>query len=594
MKLGRMWQIFPVLVVLAQVAGCLPAGKNAVPAITTLSPSSAPAGAAAQTLTINGVNFLSNSTASFNGASHSTTFVNASQLTISLTAPELATVGSYSVIVTNPAPGGGASNSVNFAVNFPAPVITGLSPSSVTAGAAAQTLTINGTGFASTATVTFNGTARAATFVNANHLTIALTVGDQATVGSYPVVVTNPSPSGPSNAFGFNVTSSVSLESSKPSNATGVLIQGTAVTAYVPNASWETSTTGLQVVPLEPTPVAAPASIATPGAVNSCASNSVTGETVCIANDTDVYLITGSTLNNTLTSGSNALAPFSDGQCNNCNVGINAVNNTAIMSMGLTGAASGTGLQILNLANNTFSAPFPVTNFLSEGVQVDPTRNLILSPSESGNYDLLEAGVPITEFANAVSGSPQFDSAAEDYTTGIALGTDEFTSNVYITDLTQATLTPGSPTGTWTAPGQLVAFPEFAGFSHGTCGISGVPGFHLAIVVGEDGGNQFGVLQLPSTSGTGTPAFVDYAAATMPNTPDSHPYSQGTEPHQVTSYTSPNSGKPYGLLVGAPPNYVAVIDLQALLAAPRTTGTHTVDPTYDLIAHGVVRYVSTH
>src|SRR5579862_8576719 len=188
MKLRRMWRAFPILGVLAQMTGCLPAAKNPVPAITNLSPASAPAGAGAQTLTINGTNFLSNSTASFNGASHTTTFVNGTQLTISLTAPELATVGSYAVIVTNPAPGGGASNSVSFAVIFPPPVITGLSPSSATAGAAAQTLTIIGTGFVSGSTVTFNGGARAATFVNANHLTIALSAGDQTTVGSYPVV----------------------------------------------------------------------------------------------------------------------------------------------------------------------------------------------------------------------------------------------------------------------------------------------------------------------------------------------------------------------------------------------------------------------
>jgi len=43
-----------------------------------------------------------------------------------------------------------------------------------------------------------------------------------------------------------------------------------------------------------------------------------------------------------------------------------------------------------------------------------------------------------------------------------------------------------------------------------------------------------------------------------------------------------------------PSTYLAVIDLQALLSAPRTVGTHTVDPSYDLLAHGVVRYVSTH
>ena len=39
--------------------------------------------------------------------------------------------------------------------------------------------------------------------------------------------------------------------------------------------------------------------------VNSCASNSVTGQTVCSSNVTDVYLITGSTLNTTLASDAN-------------------------------------------------------------------------------------------------------------------------------------------------------------------------------------------------------------------------------------------------------------------------------------------------
>ena len=139
-----------------------------------------------------------------------------------------------------------------------------------------------------------------------------------------------------------------------------------------------------------------------------------------------------------------------------------------------------------------------------------------------------------------------------------------------------------------------MSFPEFSDFSNGTTGISGVPGFHLAIVTGEAGGNEFGVLQLPPASGTGTPNFIDYVAASLPNTPDGHGWTQADDPHQVTSYTSPNSGKPYGLLAGAPPNYVAVIDMQALLSAPRTAGTHTVDPSYDLVANGVVRYVSTH
>jgi hypothetical protein len=66
---------------------------------------------------------------------------------------------------------------------------------------------------------------------------------------------------------------------------------------------------------------------------------------------------------------------------------------------------------------------------------------------------------------------------------------------------------------------------------------------------------------------------------------------------QLGAYTSPNNGKAFGVMSNGflvPSTYVAVIDLQALLSAPRTAGRHTVDPSYDLLLNGVVRYVATH
>ena len=78
------------------------------------------------------------------------------------------------------------------------------------------------------------------------------------------------------------------------------------------------SNTGVLVVPIEPAPATAPSSIATPSVVNSCASNWSTGQTVCTGNNTDVYLISGSTLNATLTSGATGPASFSGGTCENC------------------------------------------------------------------------------------------------------------------------------------------------------------------------------------------------------------------------------------------------------------------------------------
>jgi hypothetical protein len=82
-----------------------------------------------QTLNINGTSFLSSSTVTYNGVAHAATFVNSTQLTISLSASDQATAGTYPVVVTNPSPGGGASNSVSFTVSTP-PSIS-ISPSSM-------------------------------------------------------------------------------------------------------------------------------------------------------------------------------------------------------------------------------------------------------------------------------------------------------------------------------------------------------------------------------------------------------------------------------------------------------------------------------
>lgn len=182
--------------------------NNPAPTIASLSPSSVIIGAAAQTLTIYGTNFLSGSTVTYNAVAHTTTFVSSTQLTIPLTASNQATAGCFAVMVTNSSPGGGASDSVNFTVNNPVPVITSLSPSSARVGAAAQTLTINGTSFLPSSTVAYGGVAHGiTTFVSSTQLSILLSASDQATVSLYSVVVTNPSPGGgPSNSINFIVT----------------------------------------------------------------------------------------------------------------------------------------------------------------------------------------------------------------------------------------------------------------------------------------------------------------------------------------------------------------------------------------------------
>jgi hypothetical protein len=91
------------------------------PVITSLFPSFLPVNSQGQTLTINGTGFAPGSTVTFNGIAHGVTNISSTQLTIQLTAGDLANAGGFPVVVTNPpAPGGGTvleSSPVQFNVN---------------------------------------------------------------------------------------------------------------------------------------------------------------------------------------------------------------------------------------------------------------------------------------------------------------------------------------------------------------------------------------------------------------------------------------------------------------------------------------------
>ena len=99
--------------------------NNPVPAIVSLSPSSAVSGSAAFTLTVTGTNFVNGSTVRWNGADHTTSFVSATQITAAIPAADVATAGSFNVTVYNATPGGGESNTSAFSVAVPVPASGG-------------------------------------------------------------------------------------------------------------------------------------------------------------------------------------------------------------------------------------------------------------------------------------------------------------------------------------------------------------------------------------------------------------------------------------------------------------------------------------
>ncbi len=87
-----------------------------VPSLANLSPASANAGGAGFTLTVNGSNFTRYTVIKWNGASLTTSFVSANQVTAQVPAADIASAGSSTLIATNPAPGGGTSNAQTFTI----------------------------------------------------------------------------------------------------------------------------------------------------------------------------------------------------------------------------------------------------------------------------------------------------------------------------------------------------------------------------------------------------------------------------------------------------------------------------------------------
>jgi subtilisin len=115
-------------------------GPNAVPVLSSLTPSSVLAGTSSLTLSVNGTGFVSSSVVRWNGANRPTTFVSATQLQAAISAADLAAVGSAQVSVFSPSPGGGTSNPLTFSVTV-APVLTVNTTTVVPGGQVTVTLT---------------------------------------------------------------------------------------------------------------------------------------------------------------------------------------------------------------------------------------------------------------------------------------------------------------------------------------------------------------------------------------------------------------------------------------------------------------------
>jgi len=176
------------------------------PLITSLSPSSADAGGAGFTLTINGANFTSSSKARFDTTWLSATFISSTQLTVKIPASLIASAGSYGFQIY--IGGIGWSPSATFTVNPAPPAITSLSPATLNAGGAGFMMTIKGTAFTPASTSMWGTTALGTVYTSPTQLIAAVPASLIVEPGTASVTVTTEA--------GTSVPVSVTIKQGKP------------------------------------------------------------------------------------------------------------------------------------------------------------------------------------------------------------------------------------------------------------------------------------------------------------------------------------------------------------------------------------------
>ena len=181
------------------------------PLLTSLSDYSTSATLSDWTMLIRGQLFAPLATVTLNGTPITASVVNSTTIRAIIPAAATRAATYYTLTVSNPTPGGGAT-SASFAVTNPSPTLSGITPPTVAAGAT-QTFTLTGTNFVTNSTVVIDGGAIQATtlasvnFLIATSLTVSVPGWLISTRGTYSLRVVNPAPGGGlSGTRAFTVT----------------------------------------------------------------------------------------------------------------------------------------------------------------------------------------------------------------------------------------------------------------------------------------------------------------------------------------------------------------------------------------------------
>jgi hypothetical protein len=225
--------------------------------------------------------------------------------------------------------------------------------------------------------------------------------------------------------------------------------------------------------------------------------------------------------------------------------------------------------QISGIPSENFGFNVTTDQFFSPQYLSSPS--LDLADVKSGTY--YKMSPPASPATPLPVADP--DAGAVDSVTNIGISPEEFSVGTYIVGLNAAAFSGSGSSAAYSAPVNDFAMtgPLVSGIidqtGAGLVSAAVDSPSHLAFLAGEFGPNGFCVLALPTTPGSLTPpttvAPEGYKCATFPNTPDSATWQSPLDPH--TTGTFELGGVPYGITFNAADSYIAIVNLQAMLAA---------------------------
>ena len=178
-----------------------------VPVLSSLSPATIQAAQGALAVTVAGQYFTATSQVYFNGSARPTTQSASGALVVQLTATDVASVGTGSITVEDPASGDVPSNALSLLIQaLPPMTVTEVSPTTVPAGNSSFTITVIGTGFANGATIDWGSTSLTTTYVSSTELRATVSAALVASTGTVQVTVVNAASQGGSTSTPTAVT----------------------------------------------------------------------------------------------------------------------------------------------------------------------------------------------------------------------------------------------------------------------------------------------------------------------------------------------------------------------------------------------------